>query len=321
MQLGIALRATGSIRARFFGGAMPDERRVAVVIAAADARPAVFLAGALNSAKEFAAWAGALGYETHLITDEAAPVTIARLQDELKTILPTRAADGTLARPIHRLIVYFAGHGLIREAEEGLWLLSDWNDTLRAVAVEPFKRRLYAFGVRQICIIADACRELPANVSQSDLAPDPVLGRGPVTIDRAPPVDKYIAAQDGAQSYAIAGDEPDHDRCLFSGVLMDGLWGADGAISDLMPGKVTSRSLGAYLEDEAPKRALTYRLTLNPSVTPIFPDNDCIYFDKASAPPSLHLLRQGQRAAAPAGPVLASGAAAARRRANRRNPR
>jgi len=265
---------------------MPDGRRVAVIVAVADARPAPYLAGALNAAREFQAWASALGYETWPITDEAKPVTMARLQAELPAILPDRdPSSGSLRRPIHRLIVYFAGHGLIREAEEGLWLLSDWNDALRAVAVEPLKRRLYGFGVDQICIIADACRELPGGVPLSELAADPVLGRGPVTIDKAPPVDKYIAAQDGAQAYAIVGDSPDQDRCLFSGVLIDGLWGADGAISTLMPGKVTSRSLGTYLEREAPKRALAYRLKLNPSVTPVFPDDDCVYFDKGSAPP------------------------------------
>jgi hypothetical protein len=95
------------------------------------------------------------------------------------------------------LIIYFAGHGLIREAEEGLWLMSDWYNELRAVAVELLKRRLYKYQIDQIAIFADACRSLPTSIDIADLVADGVLGRGPSLVDTMPPIDKFIAAQDG----------------------------------------------------------------------------------------------------------------------------
>lgn len=249
------------------------ERMAAVAIGVSNAAPLPFLGGAVNGARSFHEWALALGYESRLITDDTDPVTLIRLREELEDLM--RADKGG----IHRLLIYFAGHGLIREVEEGLWLLSDWNNELRAVAVEPLKRRLYNYRVEQVGIFADACRTLPADIDTADLTADPVLGRGPGPRSASVAIDKFIAAQDGTRTFMIPAGAPDQDRCLFSGVLLEALWGTkEGAFSALVPGKVTSRSLGAYLQTEVPQMAAIYRTTLVPSVTPTFPENDDIYF-------------------------------------------
>src|SRR4051812_47379819 len=101
---------------------MPEEKRMAaLVIGVGDAKPLPYLSGALNGARAFHAWAAALGYDATLLVDDEKPITLGRLREELEELLaPSKGA-------IHRLLIYFAGHGLIREAEEGLWLLSDWN--------------------------------------------------------------------------------------------------------------------------------------------------------------------------------------------------
>ena len=152
---------------------MGDQARdIAIVIGVASSVPNKYLSGAVNGANAFAAWAKAQKYETLLITDESGDVTMPILRARIEGVLQASNA------PIHRIIVYFAGHGLIRELEEGLWLLSDWRKELRAVAVEVLKRRLTMYGPQQICIMSDACRSLPANVDQADLVPDSVLGAG-----------------------------------------------------------------------------------------------------------------------------------------------
>lgn len=260
------------------------KRRVAIIIAVSDARPLAFLQGALNGARDFAAWANSMGYETFPVTDaDGTSVDIPRLRQAFDAALTPRPDDDpSTGPPIDRLILYFAGHGLIREAEEGLWLLSDWRRELRAVAVEQLRRRLYAYGVKQIAIFADACRELPANISIGDLATDPVLGAGPYPVLRAPHIDKYVAAQDGADAYMVPADDDEQTRCLFSAVLLEGLWGAPAAMSQLAKGKVTSGSLGAFLEATVPEVASRYALTLAPSVARGFPDLEDIYFDSAS---------------------------------------
>jgi hypothetical protein len=250
-----------------------SRREVALAIGVGDAEPLPYLSGAVNGARAFHEWASRLGYDSRLVTDEIQPVTIARLRSEIEAAL--KPADV----PIHRLLIYFAGHGLIREAEEGLWLLSDWNDELKAVAVEVLKRRLYMHDIQQIAIFADSCRSLPPNIVAADLSPDPVLGRGPIREQKQPVIDKFIAAQDGSATFMVPGASPDQDRCLFSGLLMEGLWGSrPEAFSKLLTDKVTSRSLGAYLDAEVPKLAELYKRKLFPSVSPTFPEGDDIYF-------------------------------------------
>jgi hypothetical protein len=248
-------------------------REVAIAIGVRHAFPLPYLGAAVNGAHSFHEWALELGYDSRLVTDELQPVTLGRLRSEFESILnPTSS-------PIHRLLIYFAGHGLIREAEEGLWLLSDWNDELKAVAVEVLKRRLYMHDIQQIAIFADSCRSLPPSITAADLAPDPLLGRGPIRDQKQPAIDKFIAAQDGSATFVIPGANPDQDRCLFSGLLMEGLWGTrPEAFSIHETDKVTGRSLGAYLNLAVPKLAQIYRRDLFPSVSPTFPEGDDIYF-------------------------------------------
>src|SRR5438552_1844927 len=250
-----------------------EKRKAAICIGVAQAGRLRYLSGAINGTRAFHAWAGALGYDAKLVIDDPNPVTMSRLRQELEDLL--RSAT---TAPIHRLILYFAGHGLIREVEEGLWLLSDWDRELRAVAVEVLKRRLYMYGIKQIAIFADACRSLPPDVQAADLTPDPVLGRGPQPAT-TPEIDKFISAQDGSDTYMVPGDTTDEDRCIFSGVLMEGLWGTKPeAFSTLVPNKITSQSLATYLKSEVPQVANRYKFTLNPNPIPTFSNGDDIYF-------------------------------------------
>jgi Caspase domain len=248
------------------------KRMAALVIGVSDASPLDYIPGAVNSARAFHQWAKALGYDAQLITDDKRPVTIARLRRELEKLL---AGDSR----IHRFVIYFAGHGLIREAEQGLWLLSDWSRELRAVNVEGLRRRLGYYGVKQVAIFADACRSLPPDLDTADLTADSVLGRGPEPRLTVMPVDKFVAAQDGTKTFMIPGPNPEDDRCLFSGVLLEALWGTkSAAFSRLLRTKVTSRSLGAYLESEVPRVAASYRYDVVPMVSPTFPEDDDVYF-------------------------------------------
>jgi hypothetical protein len=259
---------------------MPDSINMALAVGIGDAKPLPFLRGAINSAVDFSEWAAAQGYVTALLTDEDEPVTIEKMRGELNRLLAS--AD----KPIHRFLLYYAGHGLIRGAEEGLWLLSDWYGEMRAVAIEVLKRRLSKYGVGQIAIFSDACRTLPADTSTADLVPDAVLGRGPLQPKAMPPVDKFVAAQDGDEAFIIPAASPKDDRCLFSGVLMEGLWGENpAAFSKLLDDKVTSGSLGAFLQSEVNQRASRYNCTATPSYSSSFPEGDNIYSEKGKLPP------------------------------------
>ena len=265
-------------------------RKLAIVIAVSQSVPGKVLTGALNAARDFEEWASKQGYQTTLVTDASRPVTMPLLRQKIETLLlsppgaPVVGAGAATSTPIFRIIVYFAGHGLIRELSEGLWLLSDWRAELRAVAVEVLKRRLSMYGPEQLCIISDACRSLPADVVQADLVPDPVLGSGPKPADLDVPIDKFFATQDGERSFMIPGANPQDDKCVFSSVLIEGLWGKTGMqkspFSQLEPDKITGRSLKEYLCVEAALRAKSYGLTLAPACVAGFPEGADDYFRK-----------------------------------------
>jgi hypothetical protein len=254
------------------------DRKLAIVIGVAGSVPSKYLRGAINGAKAFDQWALQQGYETTLVTDDENPVTMQVLREKIETLLTASS------KPIFRIILYFAGHGLIREISESLWLLSDWRQELRSVAVEALKRRLSMYGPRQVCIISDACQSLPTNIQQADLVPDAVLGSGPKPVDLSVALDRFFATQDGEEAFMIPGAGPKDDRCLFSGVLIEGLWGQAGLtqspFSRLEPDKITGRSLGAYLAAEASQRAKSYGLSLTPTISPTFPEGSDDYFRK-----------------------------------------
>lgn len=252
------------------------KRIVAIAIGIGRAAGLPRLRGAINGARGFVGWASAMGHETYLITDDEEKVTTVRLRQQL---------DAALAGPpIHRLILYFAGHGLIREAEEGLWLLSDAMTELRAVAVEPLKRRLARFGIDQIAIFADACRDLPKTLAAADLTADAVLGIGPQRLG-TPAIDKFMATQDGATTFMIPGADSDNDRCVFSGVLLEGLWGTrPGAFSKMIDKRITSQSLGTFLQKEVQALAARYDREVVPTWSSSFPEDDNIYFGEGVRP-------------------------------------
>jgi hypothetical protein len=262
---------------------VPEAKRiVALAIGIADAKNLPSLAGAHNGARAFYDWAKASGYEADLLldADEDQPVTISLLKSRIYDIIGYDGKRRTINKPpIHRFVLYFAGHGVIKEIEQGLWLLSDWYDDQRAVAIEVLKRRLAKFEVKQISIFADACQKLPADVDTADLAVDPVLGNGPGEGIPSPAVDKFIAAHDGTATIMIPGGDPSEDRCLYSGVLMEGLWGKrPEAFSKLRKSYVTSSSLGSYLETAVPAMAKRYGRVINPRSLPTFPEDDNIYY-------------------------------------------
>src|SRR6476619_3762711 len=88
--------------------------------------------GAVPSANRIIAWAKALDYDTELVTDEVDPVTCARLNEVFKKKLGQGGH--------RRLIVSFAGHGLIRGGAEEYWLLNGWR-TQATEAVNHLKLR------------------------------------------------------------------------------------------------------------------------------------------------------------------------------------
>jgi hypothetical protein len=266
---------------------MPETKRmVAISIGIADAKNLPYLSGAHNGALAFERWACSMGYESYSILDTSdIPVTAGLLKSKIYEIIGFEKASNTINKPlIHRFILYFAGHGMIREIDQGLWLLSDWYQELEAVSVEVLRRRLGKFGIKQIGIFADACQKLPSDIDSADLTPDGVLGRGPGNGIPGPDVDKFFATHDGEATLMVPGATPEQDQCLFSDVLMSGLTGKNReAFSRFQPDAVTSNSLGEFLKRKVPDEAHRHGREIHPKISANFPEDDNVYYHHKDA--------------------------------------
>ena len=255
-------------------------RNACLAIGISDAPPLDYLPGAVNGAKAIADWATKAGYETKLLIDSEEPVGIDSVANALTELLP----HGTKT---DRLILYFAGHGLARDAAEDLWLLSQWKKKQRAIAVGGIKRKLERYGIEQIAIISDACRSLPPDANAADLTSDNVLDLGPYD-PNLPLVDMLKASSKFRAAYMIPGATPEDDRCIFTGVIEEALWGhrpsafhSERKVADKRC--ITSGSLAKHLRAEVPAKAEFYKVELRPDIISGFLDPDDIYVTEALA--------------------------------------
>ncbi len=274
---------------------MADEgRRICFAVGVGGANPRKYLSGARNDAARFAEWARAAKFETVILQDEDDdPVTVARFAAALEALLwPNRAADlaenaAAVPPKIEWLILYFAGHGMLKDAGETLWLLSDWEDDERAVAVSPLTRKLFRYPIDQLTVISDACSDLPRTIVQMDITADGVLGKGP-TPRKEPWQDVFKASQDGTTTFMVPFDDPDDDRCIFTSTLLEGLWG--GAMADYPADAVTGGSLAMFVKDKLPDLSKRYADEERvPSVNAGIPGEKGIYFRKPTGfvPPAV----------------------------------
>ncbi len=230
---------------------------------------------AATAAEEIGSWATLSGFakpeDVEVLTDLDEPVTIARIAGALLRLLPLGTATDTL-------LLHFAGHGLREDNTRTLWLPTDWRTSLRAVAVERLKNRLSDFGVANVTIISDACKGLSSDRATSDLTPDGVLGAG-ISAGTRPIFDRFDAVHDVESAFMVPGSTPERSRCLFSGAVIEGLWGAEKARDQHFPGKVTPGSLTDYIDFRVGELCRTYRLDCSPQSSPGRPADHLIYFD------------------------------------------
>ncbi|MEM8971835.1 MAG: caspase family protein [Pseudomonadota bacterium] len=222
------------------------------------------LPGALTSARRMRAWAEAGGdyqnYTTLYITDEdGEAVTVQRLKEEIIPFLEENYVD--------RLIVYFAGHGLVRSAGDQFWLLTDASeDPGEGVHLEVFRRKLISFGFGrhnpslrrgQVCIISDACRNVTSD--SMDFDGNPIVTRIPQHEEQNALFDRFFATSLGEKAFQINAQHGQDPYCLFTEILIEALEGrAQAAIEtehhELSPA-VISWKICQFLEDEVPNRA------------------------------------------------------------------
>jgi hypothetical protein len=215
--------------------------------------------GAIPSAQRIVSWAGSLGYDTELVSDAEAPVTCARL----KEVFVRKLGEGGQ----RRLIVSFAGHGLIRGGAEEYWLLSGWRtQATEAVNHLKLRDRLGTYLPKQLAVISDACRSLPQERARW------VEGNGVVDVKEyvEKPVEvAYLAGTRAAQPSFATPIGAEEAYCFFTQVLVNALYGIPDEVVEENPtlGKVvTNDQLFNTVTRELPRLANQYRRNQTPDL-------------------------------------------------------
>lgn len=149
---------------------------------------------ARSGAEKMEAWAREAGFETHLITDAAGPVTAQAIRKTIKDLVEPSNLD--------QLLVYFAGHGVnIRFGE--FWLLSDApEEGDQAVNVASAKELAHRCGIPHVVLISDACRTAAGDIQMQSIEGNAIFPNfesgGPEK-----PVDLFFACTLGAPSHEI----------------------------------------------------------------------------------------------------------------------
>ena len=153
------------------------------------------LAGAASGASKMAAWLrsqsvfGVASDIAELTDAGGAKVSARQVQDAVRSLVKRGDLD--------LLILYFAGHGIVKAGGDEQVLLSDidaYKD--EAIAIAPTLANAYYSGVPHVVVISDACRNAvapTANLSQVD--GKPALDRGPVVGARKSKVDVFYATE------------------------------------------------------------------------------------------------------------------------------
>ncbi|RYG88365.1 MAG: hypothetical protein EON59_04670 [Alphaproteobacteria bacterium] len=279
-----------------------EGRRVCLAMGVANAQPLDWLPGAANAAQEIGEWARCSNFDAvTVLTDQpevgqtrwtpqvgeptainhpsGLAVTISRIREELLALLP----PGELT---HWLVLHFAGHGIRQDSVRTLWLPTDWEQENRGIAVEALKTSLDFYGIENLTLVSDACRDFANRPATANLNADAVLPRGPMQ-PAQPGLDRFNAVEDGKSAFMVPGNTAAEARCILSGSLANALWGHEPkAFSPHADGRVISDSLLRFISRKTKAVGQIYGLECKAETIRWFGEDnpDMVYYD-ADGPP------------------------------------
>lgn len=249
------------------------------------------LTAAASGAAEFAEWCrGSQKITATLLTDAGgSKVTVKEICDAIEVFAAQKIYS--------QLILYFAGHGILKSPGEEYWLLSDAPhrqyeaiNVVRSVAfarVSPF---------RHVVFISDACRTAPVGLQMMGVIGMSVFPN-PQRSLQPPKIDELFATAPGDPAYEAKLDDAMKFSGIFTRELLFLLNGGDPAVVVKHENKwvIPTRALEPHLPNRVQASAAKLQVTMNqlPEIRGL------------SAPPlCLAELANWQPASAPAGSQL-----------------
>ncbi len=216
------------------------------------------LAAAVQGAKDFAEWAKSQKFDVSLLTDESSPVRVEDIKKATKEYVDKRIYQ--------QMVIYFAGHGILKSPTEECWLLSNAPDDPDE-AISSFTTGVFAkiVGIPHVVIISDACRTgvsdpLITMVSGKSILPNRNIGNSDV--------DRFWASRPGNPALEIRNSGSDQFRGAFTSCLLKGLNGQIPSIireydeNGQKVNVVYPYELKQYLEDAVPTLVEGVSITL-----------------------------------------------------------
>ncbi len=223
-----------------------------------------YLDGARESAKAIGQWALNSDFgDDNVRTLVDAPnkgLTDADLKQAVKELFPAGA------EPVEHMILAFCGHGLTDQQIGSVsWLMTDAFENRYRIKADAFYTQLMLHGIDRLTVISDACREAPPNLDMMRWDTRSAIAVHGETAE-LPKTDLLMSSQDGKLSYMVseaASAQP--GKCLFSGVVLDVLWGLEpDAIID---GEISVSGFANFVRKRTRERAKDYLLELTPQVS------------------------------------------------------
>ena len=243
-------------------------KKCAVVIGVDRTRGLPALSAAAAGAREFAGWAEQQGLQVALLTDaDGGSVALRDVKKAVRGFVE--------ARTFSQMLVFFAGHGLLRGPDYELWLLSDApEDPDEAVNVAGSIWNARNAGLPHLVFISDTCRSRPDTMRLSQVSGGILFPSADPQPPR-PAVDVFYATLPGDPALeAPVGESAANYRGLFTHCLLKGLRGevARAIVSTGRPPTqrhaVGAWELKAYLEEAVPELAASISVALqqNPEI-------------------------------------------------------
>jgi hypothetical protein len=277
------------------------EKRAAVVIGVDRVATLPSLSAAASGATKFAQWARSQGFDVELITDQNGIVSGQMIRDAIKKFVN--------AQQYAQLVIYFAGHGVLRGPDYELWLLSEAPGDPNEAVVVPLSI-VYArnCGIGHIVWISDACRSVPDTPLMNGVTGNVIFpNKAPQT--PRPAVDLFYATLPGDPAYEVKVNEAVKNyRGLFTDCLLAGLQTRPNVVmaqrtAPPPPWIIPSWKMKLYLEECIPRQAAAVRIDLvqSPDIRVESRDPACLAECPDYSPPTQPMDTQPQLSPPPTG--------------------
>lgn len=237
-------------------------KKCAVVIGVNKTGNLPILSAAVSGATEFAEWARSQNIDATLLTDQYGPVTIA----DVKSAVAAFVNKNTYTQ----ILIYFAGHGILKGPNDEHWLLSGApTDSNEAVNVIASRFLASNTGIPYITIISDACRSAPASPLITQVSGG-VIFPNVEPRDTQPEIDMFFATKPGDPAYEAkdSEDQAKKYKGIFTNCMLYGLHGNVPEIKSLLKegnedsAVIFPYELKKYLDKRVPIAAEQARIDL-----------------------------------------------------------